>query len=89
MSADYIPDTPMLGKPVCLQCYPDTDTIKEIIDNRPCSQHASVLGNADAAAMSAGVGLAYLSGSGEADSEDNRRWCDLFHRKSRLLKGGS
>jgi hypothetical protein len=29
------------------------------------------------------VASAWISGSSEAGGEDNRRWCELFHRSAR------
>jgi len=69
--ADYIPDTPSIGRMYCPGCEPDVDPIREILDVRWCESHTPQ-----------GGGLTIsVSGSAEAGGEDNRRWCAVLHRQ--------
>jgi hypothetical protein len=75
--ADYIPDTPAIGRIYCPGCEPDADPIREILDVRWCQNHAPQGGGVDDAM--AGVAIS-VSGTMEAGGEGNRRWCDALHR---------
>lgn len=62
----------------CLGCEPDALTTSEIVEIRPCVNHQDVRDGLDDAGVSA---QAYLSGSADAGGDDNRRWCELLHRR--------
>jgi hypothetical protein len=74
---DYLADTPSLARTYCPGCEPHADPTAEILDIHWCDAHSPVRGGADDAVVTA---VAWLSGTGEAGGEDNRRWCELFHR---------
>jgi hypothetical protein len=74
---EYTLATPMLGRPVCLVCEPETDVTAEIIDSRPCRAHQMP---ARTEADERVPALAELAGMTEAGGEDNRRWCAVLHR---------
>jgi len=76
--SEYIPDTPSVGRPYCPACEPDADPTLEILDVRWCESHLPGREGADDAIVST---AAYLSGTVEAGGDDNRRWCELFHRR--------
>ncbi len=76
---DYTRDTPSLGRTYCPGCEPDTDPTLEILDVRWCDAHALHHEGVDDGLVSA---TAYLLGSVEAGGEDNRRWCEILHRRS-------
>ena len=78
--ADYIPDTPAIGRMYCPGCEPDVDPTLEILDVRWCESHAPPGAGLDDALV---VATAYVSGSAEAGGEDNRRWCEVLHRRRR------
>lgn len=80
---DYLPDTPVVVPPECPTCRPDLDP--RAYDVRYCEPHQPLRGGADDETVQAN---AYLTGSSESGGDDNRRWCDLLHRKVRLLRGG-
>lgn len=74
MSND-IQETPIAVPSLCPTCNPDTDT--RTYSPHYCAEHAmSSQGTHDRLVDQS----QYLSGSGEAYGEDNRRWCDFFHR---------
>ena len=75
---DYTRDTPALGRTYCPGCEPETDPTLEILDVRWCDTHALQHGGADDSLVSA---TAYLLGSVEAGGDDNRRWCEILHRR--------
>jgi hypothetical protein len=77
--SDYIADTPSIARLYCPGCEPEADPTSEILDVRWCEAHSPVRGGADDEVVSA---AAYLSGSSEAGGDDNRRWCELFHRRN-------
>ncbi len=56
----------------------ETDPTLEILDVRWCDAHALQHGGADDSLVSA---TAYLLGSVEAGGDDNRRWCEILHRR--------
>ena len=67
----------------CPTCEPEADPISEILDLRWCGLHTPRASGADDAAV---MMESYPAGSGEAGGEDNRRWCQLFHRPPPLAK---
>lgn len=74
---DWLTDTPIVARPYCPTCEPTADPSREILDVRWCGDHAPVTtGDADGE-----VAMAWISGSQEAGGEDNRRWCELVHRR--------
>ena len=75
---DYTRDTPALGRTYCPGCEPETDPTSEILDVRWCDAHALQHAGADDSLVSA---TAYLLGSVEAGGDDNRRWCEILHRR--------
>ena len=77
---DYLADTPAVARLYCPGCEPDADPTGEILDVHWCELHSPVRGGADDGVVSA---AACLSGSAEAGGDDNRRWCELFHRRVR------
>ena len=76
---DYTRDTPSLGRTYCPGCEPDTDPTSEILDVRWCDAHTLQHEGVDDSLVSA---TAYLLGSVEAGGEDNRRWCEILHRRA-------
>ena len=76
--ADYIPDTPSVARMYCPGCEPEVDPTREILDVRWCEGHSPMGEGLDDAMVGA---AAYLSGSIEAGGEDNRRWCEVLHRR--------
>ena len=76
--ADYLPDTPTVARMYCPGCEPDVDPTCEILDVRWCEVHPPVGTGLDDAIVAS---TAYLSGSNEAGGEDNRRWCEILHRR--------
>lgn len=76
--SEYIPDTPSVARAYCPVCEPDADPTREILDVRWCETHLPAREGADDGMVAAG---AYLSGSAEAGGDDNRRWCELIHRR--------
>ena len=80
-----LPDSPQMSTPWCPVCEPDRDPIAEILETRHCEYHVpSRQGNIDHVVSQA----SYL-GSGDIEGESNRAWCELIHRKARLLTGGA
>jgi hypothetical protein len=78
---DYLTDTPSLARMYCPGCEPSADPSFEILDVRWCASHVPPgRGLDDDAVVTA---TAWISGSTEAGGEDNRRWCELFHRARR------
>lgn len=77
---DYLADTPAVARLYCPGCEPDADPTGEILDVHWCESHSPVRGGADDGVVTA---AACLSGSAEAGGDDNRRWCELFHRRVR------
>jgi hypothetical protein len=75
---DFIPDTPSVARPYCPGCEPEADPSCEILDVRWCESHSPMRDGLDDAVVSA---AAYLSGSAEAGGDDNRRWCEILHRR--------
>ena len=77
--SDHISDTPSVARMYCPGCEPEADPTREILDVRWCESHSPVRGGLDDEVV---VAAAYLSGSSEAGGDDNRRWCELFHRRN-------
>jgi hypothetical protein len=75
---DFIPDTPSCARPYCPGCEPDADPSLEILDVRWCESHCPPRDGADDETVTA---AAYLSGSAEAGGDDNRRWCEILHKR--------
>lgn len=86
---DFLADSPSVGRFYCPGCETTADPLTEVLDVRWCADHAPVTtGAADGE-----VAMGWISGGQEAGGEDNRRWCDLFHRAKivallALLLGG-
>lgn len=78
---DFLPDTPAVARPYCPECEPEADPCREILDVRWCAAHTPAWSGTDDSAVRA---EAFLSGSTEAGGDDNRRWCQLLHRPSRV-----
>ena len=77
--SDYLPDSPVVARAFCPGCEQEPFDAKEVLDIRWCDTHAPSRDGLDDAA----VGLqGYMSGSAEAGGDDNKRWCDLFHRSA-------
>lgn len=75
--SDWLPDTPVVTRPVCPGCEPEADFERSLLEVRWCDSHSPGRdGTADEIVRSAG----YLSGSAEAGGDDNKRICDLLHR---------
>lgn len=81
---DFLADTPPAVPSVCPTCEPERDPRE--YDTRYCEPHTPDRSGGDDGRMPTPV---YYSGSGEVGGEDNRRFCDLIHRKKRLVTGGS
>lgn len=75
--SEYVQDTPSLGRFYCPACEPEADPTAEVLDVRYCESHAPLRDGADDVLVGA---AAYISGSSEAGGDDNRRWCEIFHR---------
>ena len=75
---DHLTDTPSLARMYCPGCEPSADPGFEILDVRWCASHAPQGRGVDDDVV---VASAWISGSSEAGGEDNRRWCELFHRR--------
>lgn len=75
---DYLPDSPIVTRSYCPTCEPEADPIAEILEVRYCDPHGPVR---DGALDNVVTSQSYMSGSGEGGGEDNRRYCDFFHRK--------
>jgi hypothetical protein len=76
---NYITDTPSLARMYCPGCEPAADPSFEILDVRWCASHVPPGRGLDDDAVAGAT--AWISGSTEAGGEDNRRWCELFHRR--------
>lgn len=76
--AENITDTPMVARAYCPGCEPDADPTLEILDARWCEAHSPLREGCDDGLVAS---TAYVTGSSEAGGEDNRRWCELFHRR--------
>jgi hypothetical protein len=77
--SDYIMDTPLMARVFCPGCEPEADPTREILDVHWCETHTPLRDGLDDDTVCAS---AYLSGSSEAGGEDNRRWCEIFHRRN-------
>jgi hypothetical protein len=76
-------ESPCIARFYCPTCEPEADPILEILDLRWCGLHTPVAGGPDDVVV---LTETYPAGSGEAGGEDNRRWCQLFHRPSQIAK---
>lgn len=76
--AENVRDTPSLGRPCCPGCEPDVDIQEEIIDVRYCEAHTPRGPGLDDELVDMS---SFPAGSGEAGGEDNRRWCEFFHKR--------
>lgn len=82
--SDPIPDTPIVTRAYCPGCEPEADPTQAVLEVRHCAEHSpGWSGQDDAVVTNTG---AWMSGSGEAGGDDNRRWCEVLHRKKRLLR---
>lgn len=80
---DWLPDSPVVLPNVCPTCMPNLDPRE--YQTRWCNDHEPTReGRDDERVDTSG----YVSSGIEAGGEDNRRWCELIHRK-RLLTGGA
>jgi hypothetical protein len=77
--SDYILDTPSVARSYCPGCEPEVDPIGEIVDVRWCGSHAPQSTGFDDDVVSASD---HFVGAAETGGEDNRRWCELLHRRS-------
>lgn len=77
--SDILPDTPMVARLYCPACEPHADNEKEILDVLWCESHLPARGGLDDNNMP--MASAYLSGGSEAGGDDNRRWCELLHKR--------
>lgn len=75
---DTLRDTPVVGRAYCPGCEPEADPTLEILDVRWCEAHAPVNTGADDGLVTA---AAHLLGSVEAGGDENRRWCEVLHRR--------
>jgi hypothetical protein len=75
---DDIQDTPAVARMYCPGCEPEADPTSEILDVHWCQRHSPLGDGLDDGLVGA---VAYLSGSVEAGGEDNRRWCEILHRR--------
>jgi hypothetical protein len=75
---EYIAETPSLARLYCPGCEPGADPTSEILDVRWCESHSPFREGLDDSLVSA---TADLSGSVEAGGADNRRWCEIVHRR--------
>lgn len=82
--SDHLQDTPVIIPPICPTCDPERDATT--YDVRWCQAHEPQRGGVDDQSVRT---EAYLSGNSEAGGYDNARWCELLHRKARLLTGGA
>lgn len=73
-----IADTPTVARMYCPGCEPAADPTREVLDVRWCAAHTPTARGADDDTVTAST---WISGSNEAGGEDNRRWCELFHRR--------
>lgn len=80
MTADFMPDTPVMARRYCPTCEPETDPTAEILDITWCTAHEPTRGGEEDARINT---YAYLSGSGEVGGDENRAWCDLLHGRRR------
>ena len=77
--SEYIVDTPMVARSYCPGCEPGVDPIGEIVDVRWCQSHAPASAGFDDDAV---VASDVFVGAAEAGGEDNRRWCEILHRRN-------
>ena len=75
---DFIePRSSVVVRPYCPGCEPETDPMRELLEQRWGPTHAPAWDGADDLLVAA---AARPGGSAEAGGEDNRRWCELIHR---------
>jgi len=79
---DFLNDSPHLARFYCPRCQPELDPSREILETRWCGEHHDAGRGVEDDAVACG----YVTSSTEAGGEDNRAWCELFHRKKRLLR---
>lgn len=75
--SDGLADTPVVARLYCPMCEPDRDNLAEVLDIMWCTEHQP---SRDGALDRVVTPSQYISGSGEAGGEDNRRFCDWLHR---------
>jgi hypothetical protein len=75
---DFLPEKPSVARPYCPGCEPNADVLLEILDVRWCETHAPVRDGFDDCLLT-DQSTAY--GGVEAGGEDNRRWCEVIHRR--------
>jgi hypothetical protein len=80
--SDTLRDTPSLGRLCCPGCEPEADPTAEILDVRWCESHSPLNAGVDDGRVTAS---AHLLGSVEAGGDDNRRWCEIVHRRGRAV----
>ena len=74
---DIVPETAVISRLYCPGCEVDADPMKEILDVLWCDTHRpDSSGAVDHVVTPSG----YISGSGEAGGNDNKAYCDFFHR---------
>lgn len=77
--SDFLAETPPATVPWCPTCEPERDPTKELLETRYCRLHEPPRAGVD----DDGVAQGWVSGSLDCTGEDNRRWCELFHRGAR------
>lgn len=76
--SDYI-ETPSIATLWCPRCDPERDPVAEVLATQYCPAHPlEALGSEDAAVPGREYYVSH--GGSEGGGEDNRRWCELFHR---------
>jgi hypothetical protein len=75
---DFLPEKPSVARPYCPGCEPNADVLREILDVRWCQTHAPGRDGFDDYLLTE-QSTAY--GGVEAGGEDNRRWCEVIHRR--------
>jgi hypothetical protein len=76
-----LPDSPALGRTVCLGCDPTADPAVDILNIIPCDAHANRVGADDGR-----VDYLHLAGTAEAGGPDNAAMCDLIHRSKGAVR---
>jgi hypothetical protein len=76
---DFPAAAPQVGRAYCPACEPSADPIREILDVRGCEAHAPGRDGVE----DGNIRLeAFGASSSEVGGADNRRWCDLIHRRA-------
>lgn len=82
--SEYLSEPPPEGRAWCPQCEPDLDPAGANVWTELCPRHREdALGQPapdDPAAAAVTSGM-WLSGSAEVNGDQNRKFCDLIHRR--------